>query len=379
MAQRLTKRIVDAAEPKPGKERWITDSDVPGFALRITAAGAKLYVVRYRYAGKLQKIPLGRHGQITVELARQKARDVFAALAEGKDPAATHNNGPTIADLRERYEQEHSKLHKKARSQESERISWDKHIIPRLGSIYVRDLTRDDVVLMHTSSKKRYAMNRALALLSHAMNMAELWKWREEGTNPCRLVKRYKEEERERILNPDELRTLLKELDRTERERLEGLVVVNLVRMILMTGCRQSEIRTARWEWIDWNRHVLALPDSKGGRKDVDLAPPAIELLQRMRASDRGEWIIPGRVRGQHLVNPTKPWKAICDRAGLGRLRLHDLRHTYGTMAALEGLSLREIADLLGHRSTVSTMRYVNAANWKKKDNAAAVAKIFIA
>lgn len=377
MAQRLTKRVIDAEEPIPGQERWITDSDVPGFALRITASGAKMYVVRYRHAGKLHKIPLGRHGQLTVEQARQKARDVFAALAAGRNPAALAGSGPTIADLQERYDREHGKLHKKAYSQDCDKRLWAKHIIPVIGGLQVRDLNRDDVVRMHTSSKGRYAMNRALALLSHAMSMAELWKWRDEGTNPCRLVKRYKEEERERILNPDELRTLLEELDRTDRERLAGKAVVNLVRLILFTGCRQAEIRTARWEWVDWNRSHLALPDSKGGKKNVELPPQAIDLLKRMRAVDRGDWIIPGHIRGQHLINPTKPWKAICDRAGFGRLRLHDLRHTYGTMASLQGLSLREVADLLGHKSTVSTMRYVNAANWKKKDNAAAIAKIF--
>lgn len=379
MRQRLTKRFIDAIET-PAAEEWHTDTDVPGFCLRVTPAGAKLYVVRYRYAGTPRKLPIGRHGQITVEQARQKARDVFAALAAGRDPAASVADGPTVTDLRDRYEREHSDLHKKPRSQEADSSLWKKHIIPAMGEKPVRALKRDDVVKLHAGlQSKPYVANRALALLSHSLSMAELWGWRDLGSNPCRLVRRYREEERDWVLNPDELRRLLAELDNTERHRLLGLSVVPLVRLLLLTGCRQSEIRTARWDWLDFEAGTLDLPDSKGGKKTVDLPPPAIELLRRMRGIDRGDWIIPGHVHGQHMVSPAKPWAAICKRAKLPGLRLHDLRHTYGTMASLQGLSLREVADLLGHKSTVSTMRYVNAANWRKKENAAKVAVVIAA
>lgn len=376
MRQRLTKRLIDAIA-KPAAEEWHTDTDVPGFCLRVTPAGAKLYVARYRFGGKARKLPLGRHGQITVEQARQKARDVFAALASGRDPAATIDSGPTVSDLRLRYEREHSNLHKKPRSQAADKALWVKHLIPAIGDEPVRTLKRDDIVALHVDLQDRpYVANRALALISHALKMAELWGWREEGSNPCRNVKRYREEEREVVLNPEQLAKLLAELDNTERQRLKGLSVVPLVRLLLMTGCRQSEIRTARWEWVDFDRAVLALPDSKGGKKDVDLPPAAVAMLTAMRAVDKGDWIVPGHIHGTHMVSPSRPWHAICKRAGLPVMRLHDLRHTYGTMASLSGLSLREVADLLGHRSTVSTMRYVNAANWKKKDNSAMVAGV---
>jgi integrase len=376
MRQRLTKRFIDSIT-KPTKEEWHTDADVPGFCLRVTPSGAKLYVARYRLGGKARKLPIGRHGQITVEQARQKARDVFAALADGRDPAAVVEAGPTVSDLRLRYEREHSDLHKKERSQDADRALWTNHIIPAMGDDSVRALKRDDVMALHVALKDRpYVANRTLALISHALKMAELWGWRDDGSNPCRNIKRYKEEEREVVLNPEELARLIAELDNTERTRLKGLSVVPLVRLLLMTGCRQSEIRTARWEWVDFDRAVLALPDSKGGKKDVDLPPAAVAMLTAMRAVDKGDWIVPGHIHGTHMVSPSRPWHAICKRAGLPVMRLHDLRHTYGTMASLSGLSLREVADLLGHRSTVSTMRYVNAANWKKKGNSAMVAGV---
>lgn len=379
MRQRLTKRLIDAIA-KPAAEEWHTDTDVPGFCLRVTPSGAKLYVARYRHGGKARKLPLGRHGQITVEQARQKARDVFAALAQGRDPAASVGTGPTVADLRLRYEKEHSDLHKKPRSRDADRALWKNHIEPSMGTESVRALRRDDIVAMHVALKDRpYVANRALALISHALKMAELWGWRDEGSNPCRNIKRYREEERETVLNPDELARLLAELDNTERHRLRGLSVVPMVRLLLLTGCRQSEIRTARWDWVDFERGMLSLPDSKGGKKDVELPPPAVEMLRAMRAVDKGDWIVPGHVRNTHMVSPARPWHAICKRAKLPAMRLHDLRHTYGTMAALSGLSLREVADLLGHKSTVSTMRYVNAANWKKKGNSAKVAEAIYA
>jgi integrase len=379
MRQRLTKRFVDAIE-KPAAEEWHTDTDVPGFCLRVTPAGAKLYVVRYRYAGKARKLPIGRHGQVTVEQARQKARDVFAALAAGRDPAVGAGDGPTVAELRKKYEKEHSDLHKKPRSRAADRALWNNHIIPAMGQKSVRALTRADVLELHIALQDRpYVANRALALISHALKLAELWHWRDEGSNPCRNIKRYREEEREVVLNPEELARLLAELDNTERQRLRGLSVVPMVRLLLLTGCRQSEIRTARWEWVDFERGVLSLPDSKGGKKDVELPPQAVDMLRAMRAVDKGDWIVPGHVRNSHMVSPARPWHAICKRAKLPAMRLHDLRHTYGTMASLSGLSLREVADLLGHKSTVSTMRYVNAANWKKKGNSAKVAEAIYA
>lgn len=376
MRQRLTKRFIDAIA-KPSAEEWHTDTDVPGFCLRVTPSGAKLYVVRYRDGGKARKMPIGRHGQLTVEQARQKARDVFAALAEGRDPMAPTGDGPTVIELRTKYEIEHSDLHKKERSQVADKALWVNHIIPELGAKTVRELTRADVLKLHISLKDRpYVANRMLALISHALKMAEVWHWREDGTNPCRNIKRYKEDAREVVLNPEELARLLAELDNTERQHLKGLSVVPLVRLLLLTGCRQSEIRTARWEWVDFNRSVLSLPDSKGGKKDVDLPPQAVTMLQAMRAVDKGDWIVPGHITNSHMVSPSRPWHAICKRAKLPPMRLHDLRHTYGTMATLSGLSLREVADLLGHKSTVSTMRYVNAADWKKKGNSAKVAGV---
>ena len=374
MRQRLTKRFIDAI-PTPATEEWHVDADVPGFCLRVMPSGAKLYVCRYRFAGKARKLPLGRHGQITVEQARQKARDVFAAIADGRDPAVRVADGPTVHDLRLRYEREHSDLHKKPRSRDADKALWTNHIIPALGDEPVAALKRADIVALHIALKDRpYLANRVLALISHALKLAELWHWRDEGSNPCRNIKRYKEEERERVLNPEELARLLAELDTTERQRLKGLSVVPLVRLLLLTGCRQSEIRTARWEWVDFDRAILSLPDSKGGKKDVDLPPQAVEMLRAMRAVDKGDWIIPGHVRNTHMVSPARPWHEICKRAKLPQMRLHDLRHTYGTMAALNGLSTREVADLLGHKSTASTMRYMNSANWRKKDNSAKVA-----
>ena len=132
-----------------------------------------------------------------------------------------------------------------------------------------------------------YEANRALALLSKAFNLAELWEWRAPGTNPCRGVKKYREEKRERFLSEVELARLgeaLAAAERGEVRRANGSAIspfaVAAIRLALFTGARIGEVLSLRWAWIDWEAGRAALPDSKTGRKFLYLPPPALEVLR---------------------------------------------------------------------------------------------------
>jgi integrase len=133
------------------------------------------------------------------------------------------------------------------------------------------------------------------------------------------------------------------------------------VRLLLFTGCRLREILNLKWEYVDLERGVLFLPDSKSGRKTVILNAPAMMVLNEL------ERVSPFVVPGDKLESPRadlkRPWQAITMRAGLTGLRLHDLRHTYASFGAGGGLGLPIIGRLLGHSQASTTARYAHLDN----------------
>jgi integrase len=118
-----------------------------------------------------------------------------------------------------------------------------------------------------------------------------------------------------------------------------------------------------RWEWIDFDRRVILLPDSKTGAKQIYLNAPAMEILMELRKGDETAspgFVITGRLNGRAMVNLAKPWKKVCEIANLSGVRLHDLRHTAASIGLAAGLSLPMIGRLLGHTQAQTTQRYAH-------------------
>ena len=130
------------------------------------------------------------------------------------------------------------------------------------------------------------------------------------------------------------------------------------IRLLVFTGARLSEILTARWNWIDLEAATLSLPDSKTGRKVIHGNPPALQVVANLTRVEGNPHVIAGRKAGAHLVNPQKPWRLVRARAGLGDVRLHDLRHSFASTAAAGGLSLPLIGAMLGHSQPATTARH---------------------
>jgi integrase len=130
---------------------------------------------------------------------------------------------------------------------------------------------------------------------------------------------------------------------------------------LILTGCRLSEILTLQWAHVDFPQQCLRLPESKTGSKVVHLSAPALEVLSRIER-DGGPWVIPGAKPGCHLVNLEKPWRRLRARAGIADIRLHDLRHSFASVAVGLGEGLPMIGKLLGHTQTQTTARYAHLA-----------------
>ena len=360
--QKLTKKIVEATLPQE-KDLVLWDSEISGFMCKVTPAGKKSYFLYYRTQDRRQRRPkIGDHGVVTCEQARSTAQKWLLEVSQGKDPSSEKQElrvVPTVKELAGQYMREHAPR-KKASSQKEDQRLWNQFILPTLGALKVTSLDRSDIAKLHHSLQHMpTTANRVLSLLSKALNLAELWGYRQNHSNPCLHIKKYGEQKRERFLSQDEIARLMQVLGEEERES-HNPWSVHAIRLLLITGCRLNEILSLKWEEVDFDNQCLRLRDSKTGKKLVYLSTAAIEILKNIPRETENPFVICGGKEGAHLINLQKPWGRIRTKAGLDDVRLHDLRHTFASIAASNGLSLPIIGALLGHKQTQTTARYAH-------------------
>lgn len=380
---RLTKRLVEAISPDAGRDVIQWDSELRGFGVRVWPSGKRTYFVKYRTKdGRQRKPTIGVHGVLTAEQARDEARQWLAQVARGEDPASKPQpkEAPTVEAFAEMYLNRHARLHKKRSSSANDQRLLAKRILPALGNRKLVDITREDVVRLHEALHHRpYEGNRLLALLSTMFNLAEDWGFRAVHTNPCRRVKKYKEEKRERFLGSADLARLGAALREAEQSGAHSTSAIGAIRLLLFTGCRLSEILTLRWSEVDLEHGLLRLSESKTGKKMVCLNAAARAVLEELPRREDNPHVLPGRRPGAHLVNLEKPWRDIRGRAALDDLRLHDLRHTFASAGAIasagamSGLSLSMVGGLLGHKELSTTNGYTHWAAEPLREAAEAI------
>jgi integrase len=362
---RLTKQIVDAARPR--SEKYIVwDSALPGFGLRVMPKGTRAYIAVYRLNGKQRWVTLARADRLTPDQARKAAQVVMGKVAVGDDPAAEKarkRKAGTIASLLDRAMAEHWLPHAKPRTvQEAGRII-KRHLIPELDQIPIADLDSEHVAKLHHKLRGTPRLaNLTIAILSKALSLAERWKLRPQGTNPCHLIQRFKESHRTRTLAPDELRRLGAVLDRAHKGLGVPIVAIHAIRLLALSGARLGEILGLRWGDVDFGRHVFVLADSKVGARDHSFGKETAALLRSIPKSD-SEWVLP---RVDEPDKPLRPdtlntyWRKIREDAELDGLRLHDLRHHMASTAGATGANAFMIRDKLGHATIAMSSKYVH-------------------
>jgi integrase len=268
------------------------------------------------------------------------------------------------------YLESYALLHKKPRSVAEDRRNLELHILPLLGTKRLAEITAADIAQFHTLRGKCPSnANRCLALLSHIFSIGAKWGAVPAGTNPCRGIKRFRERIRERFLSAEEVVSLGKALAEVEvssatDRNSEDWRAVNIIRLLVYTGARLSEILTLQWGWIHWEAGFARLPDSKTGTKNVPLPQPALDLLRRISEEHgrQSKFVFHGKRNGTYFTGIQKPWQRIRQRAGLPDVRIHDLRHCFASTAVAHGESLYLVGAVLGHRTTSTTQRYAHLA-----------------
>jgi integrase len=373
---KLTSTLVKSLEPGL-KDKLVWDNEIKGFHCKITPKGKRVFLYYYLTKDFRQRRPvIGVFGTMTCDQARLIAIEWQAEIAKGGDPSAdksTRRHMVTVKELSERYLKEHAKTQKKPSSAKIDESMWQNYILPRIGNCKVSSVTRNDIATIHAAlSHVPTAANRCLALLSKAFNLAELWNYRPDNTNPCRHLKRYAEKKRKRYLSMEEIKTLNSVLNNCEANKTILPSAAAAIRLIMFTGSRLSEILTLKWQYVDLDNRLLNLPDSKTGEKFVYLPLDAITILETLfenpQRNPANPYVIVGREENTHLVNLEKSWCRVRKLAKIEDVRMHDLRHTFASIAVANGLSLPIIGGLLGHSQTSTTARYAHLNNSALKE-----------
>lgn len=338
----------------PSGRVWLTDAKCPDLRLQVTAAGAKSFYVYRKLHGEPIRYRLGSFSELGIDAARKMAREKVGVMVKGIDPREAKRaarDGVTFAELATSYIDLHAKPRKKSWQEDQRQL--DTYLKPWY-SRALQSIRREHVAALHAKLGKdhgHYVANRALALLSSIFEFAGRERgW--NGGNPCKGVRRFKEEKRTRFLQPNELPAFFKAVEAEPSQGIRDYIYVSL-----FTGARRSNVLAMRWADIDLDAAVWTIPDTKSGKPvTLPLVPEVVAILKsRPRVS---EYVFPGRHGHGHLKDPMRAWRSILQRAGLTNLRLHDLRRTFGSWQAAAGVSLPIIGKSLGHTSLAATEVY---------------------
>lgn len=387
MKRKITKRVVDAVQPGD-RDQFVWDSETKGFGLKVTPKRRRVYVLQTSLNGRLRRFTIGPHGSPwTPDGARKEALRLLVMIAQGKDPTDERPSAirdVTVGQLSDLYLREGCEK-KKPSTVAVETGLIERHIKPCLGKRPVRAVTRADVERfmsdiaagktaadVKTGPRGRAIVtggkgtaNRTTDLLSSIMGFAVRRDIRPD--NPVRGVKRYASKPRDRFLSSSEIAKLGEVLTRAETSvdptTSENPYAIAALRLLMLTGCRKTEVLSLRWEWVDFDRAVLRLLDSKTGARVVHLGTPALELLQGLPRVDGNPHVFPSSRSGGHLVGLHRIWDRIRRHAGLEGVRVHDLRHSFASVAVSGGDSLYLVGKVLGHAKSRSTERYAHLAD----------------
>lgn len=388
---RLTKTLVDELQPPAKGQAFVWDSEVPGFAVRATVSGAKAWIVQMRVrGGKERRMTIGFCNKVPLDKARQEARKVLATADLGRDPAQERKEArevkpdlnPTFTEFSTRWMTEVAERRNRDGTLKNRRLLLKNHILPVLGEKRIADIQHKDIEDLHHRISQRFpvAANRAVSLCSAIFSAAE--RWGMLSANPAFKIERNTEEGRERYLTPEEIARLHVALDQSPAQDS-----ADVVRLLLLTGARVGEVLAMQWSHVDLTVGMWIKPAATTKQKRihrVPLSPAAVEALTKRQSASKAKrpkaeppsWVFPGDGTDGHMTTIRTFWAAVCRRAGIEGVRVHDVRHTFASLLVSSGESLPVVGALLGHTQAKTTSRYAHLQDDALRRAAARVAGI---
>ena len=367
MTGRATKkvRLTDAgvARLKPGSNEYILrDSRVAGLGVRVRPSGHRSFVWHGTVNGKFVRTTVGSAALMTVEEARSACR----ALLDGSHPLCAGDAGGRAAvPLFRDFAMEDWLPARRGHCSPGwgERVAGmlERRLLPAFGALRLDRIGRPHVERWFDAMSRKTpgAANTTLAVLRQIVGAAKAAG--HVGTDPVAGVRPNPGRKMTRFLSAEEIARLHRTLDRLVEERPSRRAQADIIRLLLLTGCRKSEILTLRWAEVDGD--VLRLAEAKTGSRTVWLSEAAEAVIARQPRT-ASAFVFPSP------RDPTRPqsrnlglWRRARREAGIEDVRLHDLRHTVASQAVAKGVPLPTVARMLGHSQPTMTLRYAHVGD----------------
>ena len=365
MTARRSVRLTNAgiARLKPEKTEYIVwDSRVAGLGVRVRPSGHRSFVWHGHAHGRTVRRTIGSATLMTVEDARRECSELpgVGSLA-GTDDRRALSAVPLFREFaKDDWKPAAGTRWGAARRKRVERL-LENQLLPAFGTYRLNRIRRLDVERWFDTYSKTApgGANHALQLLRQILNAAV-----DAGlipANPTAGIRRNPRPKLTRFLSTDEIDRLHHALDRLVEERPSRRQQADIVRLLLLTGCRKGEIQMLRWSEVDGD--VLRLAGTKTGPRTVWLSEAARAILDRQPRM-RSLYVFPSP------QDPARPstcditlWYRARKEAGIEDVRLHDLRHTVASQAVARGAALSTVARMLGHADPTMTLRYAHVGD----------------
>ena len=357
--KRLTDAGIARLRPEP-REYTVWDTRVRGLGVRVRPSGTRTYIYQRKSTSGIQKVSLGPATLRGIEEVRRSCLAMAAAAVEARETAQDKPPlfrefvaGPWHCACYDRC---------KPSTQRVMRSALKRQLLPAFGAVRLDRISRIMVVRWFDAYSRTApgGANRALDILRQILNHAAACG--HIATNPARTIRRNRRAKRTRFLSREEIQRLHRVLDRHAERSESARQQVDIIRLLLLTGCRKSEIVRLRRQEVDGDR--VNLSDSKTGPRRVYLNARARDIIERRMAREHSPWVFPSE------SNPAHPrgdglalWYTVRREAGIDDARLHDLRHTVATHAVMHDVPLPVVARLLGHRHPSMTLRYTHVGD----------------
>lgn len=406
---KLIKKTVDLAQPSD-KERFIWDTELKGFGLKVFSSGSKTFVFQYRtQEGKTKRLTIGKYSDsLTTDQARKLAKDKAHEVHAGRDPQGekkARRDSLTINELLDMYVQSEKFAGNAETTRATDRGRIDRHLRPLLGKEFVDKLTDDQVMKAHRAIKEgktaarvktiarglakvtggEGTANKSILLLSAAYSWA--MKERLAKGNPASKMHFGNSGVRDTIIkDADDYSRLFATLQKMEDEKRIRQAAADAIRFIALTGARRGEVTGLLRQWVDLKSGLITLPPKahkaghKTGKPRIIALPSEAQAIIARQPEGAPDSRVFRPAKGTGPLSLGKVWPVLRTEANLpSNLGLHGLRHSIGTHLAMAGASAVELMETLGHKQITTTLRYIHFAEQARSTLAERAASVAIA
>ena len=363
MNARERRRLTDAgiARLRPREREYtVWDTVVAGLGVRVRPSGGTSFILLRRRERGSRRVSLGPVASRRVADVRRECHADMAKAEAGRSTEPTRQV-PLFRDFAVGSWQETRFPRYKPSTRRGTGAALVRELLPAFGSTPLDRITRNQVLRWYDPYSRTApgGANHALKLLRQILNFAIACG--HIDTNPARGVKLNRSPALTRFLSIDEIGRLHEALEARSRTRRGARQQADIIRLLLLTGCRKREVLMLRWSEVAGD--TLALSDSKTGPRTVPLNAKARRIIER-QARGESAFVFPSPRNANRPRGPELPlWYSVRREAGIEDVRLHDLRHSFASHAVMNGVPVPVVSRLLGHSDVRMTLRYAHLAD----------------